>query len=132
MSFSRNDRNLRAGDGNRFPIDPSADTEATFATVIADALRRDFGAAPAHAKHIARLTGANLRTVQNWLQARNGPSGSALIVLMRHSDEVTSAVLLLSDRQHLQQAALRDKRLSQLRTAMHAVLNLLADAERTE
>lgn len=129
MSFSRNDRNLRAGDGNRFPIDPSADTEATFAAAIADALRRDFGAAPAHAKHIARLTGANLRTVQNWLQARNGPSGSALIVLMRHSDEVMSAVLLLSDRHDLHQSALLDKRLSQLRVAMLAVLNLLGKTE---
>lgn len=125
MSFSENDRNFRAGDGKKFPLNPSADTDATFAAVIADALRRDFGATPAHVKHIARLTGANLRSVQNWVQARNGPSGSALIVLMRHSEEVTSAVLLLSDRQELHYASLLKKRMAQLRIAMLAVLNLL-------
>lgn len=85
MSFSENDRNLRAEAGSKFPIDPSADTEAAFAAVIADALRRDFGSTPAHVKHIARLTGANARTVQNWLHSRNGPSGASLVVLMRHS-----------------------------------------------
>lgn len=125
MSFSENDRNFRADGGKKFPLNPSADTDATFAAVIADALRRDFGATPGHVKHIARLTGANLRSVQNWLQARNGPSGSALIVLMRHSEEVTSAVLLLSERGDLHHAASLRKRLGQLRTAILAVLSLL-------
>ncbi|MDE7549068.1 hypothetical protein PY793_13925 [Acetobacter fabarum] len=98
MSFTKKDRNFRVDDGNKFPLDPSADTEAAFANIIADALRRDFGNIPAHIKHIARLTGANLRTVGNWLSARNGPSGASLVVLMRHSDEVTKAVLELSER----------------------------------
>ncbi|MCP1232195.1 MULTISPECIES: hypothetical protein [Acetobacter] len=98
MSFTKKDRNFRVDKGNKFPLDPSADTEAAFATIIADALRRDFGNTPAHIKHIARLTGANLRTVGNWLSARNGPSGASLVVLMRHSDEVTKAVLELSER----------------------------------
>lgn len=98
MSFTKKDRNFRADKGNKFPLDPSADTDAAFATIIADALRRDFGSTPAHIKHIARLTGANVRTVGNWLSARNGPSGASLVVLMRHSDEVTIAVLKLSAR----------------------------------
>lgn len=98
MSFTKKDRNFRVDEGNKFPLDPSADMEATFANIIADALRRDFGNTPAHIKHIARLTGANLRTVGNWLSARNGPSGASLVVLMRHSDEVTKAVLELSER----------------------------------
>ena len=98
MSFTKKDRNFRVGEGNKFLLDPSADTEAAFANIIADALRRDFGNTPAHIKHIARLTGANLRTVGNWLSARNGPSGASLVVLMRHSDEVTKAVLELSER----------------------------------
>ncbi len=38
-------------------MDPGADVEAAFAGVIADALRKDFGDAPTHVKHIARLTG---------------------------------------------------------------------------
>lgn len=98
MSFTKKDRNFRADEGNKFPLDPSVDTEAAFANIIADALRRDFGSTPAHIKHIARLTGANVRTVGNWLSARNGPSGASLVVLMRHSDEVTKAVLELSER----------------------------------
>lgn len=126
MSFSGNDRNLRGGPGKEFPINPAADTQASFAGLIADALRRDFGATPAHVKHIARLTGANLRTVQNWLQARNGPSGAALVVLMRHSLEVTSAVLHLSDRSDLQHSALLHSRFAQLRMALTSVLAMLA------
>ena len=98
MSFSRKNRNLRAGTGNGFPVNPAAETDALLADVIARALKEDFGATPSHVKHLARLTGANERTVHNWLLARNGPSGTALIVLMRHSDAVAEAVLTLADR----------------------------------
>lgn len=128
MSFARNDRKVRVESGREFPIDPGADTEAAFAAVIADALRRDFGDAPTHVKHIARLTGVNGRTVQNWLQARNGPSGSGLVVLMRHSDEVTAAVLTLADRLELRDRAAASIRLSDLRKAILAVLPHLPDA----
>lgn len=125
MSFSTNDRKLRAGEGKSFPINPAADTEATFAAIIAAALRKDFGDTPAHVKHIARLTGVNARTVQNWLQARNGPSGAGLVVLMRHSDEVTTAVLLLSDREDLQRTAETGKRMAELKSAVTALHRLL-------
>ncbi len=127
MSFARNDRKVRAESGREFPIDPGADTEAAFAAVIADALRRDFGDTPAHVKHIARLTGVNGRTVQNWLQARNGPSGAGLVVLMRHSDEVTAAVLTLADRHDLRDGAATGVRLSDLRKAILAVMPHLPD-----
>lgn len=125
MSFSRNDRNLRAGAGNSFPINPAADTEATFAVIIADALRRDFGSTPAHVKHIARLTGANARTVQNWLHARNGPSGASLVVLMRHSDEVTNAVLALAERADLERAASMKRGQQELRLAALSLLKII-------
>ncbi|WP_404365827.1 hypothetical protein AB5I39_09665 [Sphingomonas sp. MMS24-J45] len=125
MSFSKNDRKVRAESGSSFPLDPSADTEATFAAVIADALRRDFGSTPAHVKHIARLTGANGRTVQNWLNARNGPSGAGLVVLMRHSDEVTTAVLGLADREQLRHAVDLSKNMASLKTAINSVVALL-------
>lgn len=127
MSLSRNDRKVRAGDGKSFPIDPAADTEATFAAVIADALRRDFGDTPAHVKHIARLTGANARTVQNWLQARNGPSGAGLVVLMRHSDEVTTAVLALAERDQLQRESATRAALGELRRVIIVALAHLPD-----
>ncbi|MCH4092019.1 hypothetical protein [Acetobacter sp.] len=125
MSFSNKDRKIHAKDGNNFPVDPSADTEATFAVIIADALRRDFGSTPAHVKHIARLTGANMRTVGNWLSAKNGPNGSSLVVLMRHSDEVTMAVLKLSEREDLQRAVSERKILKELRCVLIAALKYL-------
>ena len=128
MSFSRNDRKVRGGTGNGFPLDPGADTEATFAAVIADALRRDFGDTPAHVKHIARLTGANARTVQNWLQARNGPSGAGLVVLMRHSDEVTTAVLALAERDGLTRASALLKNAAGMRAAVSSLLALLPES----
>jgi len=125
MSFSWEHRNLRADSGNGFPIDPSADTLASFAGIIADALRADFGTSPAKVKHIARLTGSNPRTVQNWLYARNGPSGAGLVVLMRHSDAVTSAVLTLADRQELQRGAVLEKAKAELRTAITSLLDCI-------
>ncbi|WP_338333158.1 hypothetical protein [Acetobacter sp. LMG 32666] len=118
MSFTKKDRNVRVNKGSNFPLDPSADTEAAFATIIADALRRDFGNTPAHVKHIARLTGANLRTVGNWVSARNGPSGASLVVLMRHSDEVTIAVLELSARLGLWRAMSETKSRKELYRAV--------------
>lgn len=125
MSFSKKDRKIRAKEGNKFPVDPSADTEAAFAVVIADALRRDFGSTPAHVKHIARLTGANMRTVGNWLSAKNGPNGASLVVLMRHSNEVTMAVLKLSEREYLQRAVSEKKSLKELRRALIAAMKHL-------
>ncbi len=125
MSFSREHRNLRADSGSGFPIDPSADTLASFAGVIADALRADFGTSPAKVKHIARLTGSNPRTVQNWLYARNGPSGAGLVVLMRHSDAVTSAVLALADRSELQRSAVLQRASDELRSAIAYFLDCL-------
>ena len=98
MSFSTDDRKLRGRNGNRFPFDPATETGALLAEVVAEALKADFGAIPSHVKHLARLTGTNERTVHNWLLARNGPSGTALVMLMRHSDAVTEAVLALAGR----------------------------------
>ena len=123
MSLSGKDRNLRAEAGNRFPMDPAADTMEVFASVIADALRRDFGTTPTKVKHIARLTGTNARTVQNWLHARNGPSGAGLVVLMRHSDAVTEAVLELADRHNAKRFAKSDRLITELRTLATSLLD---------
>jgi len=125
MSFSRMGRKVRAKDGKGFPIDPGADTAATFALVIADALRRDFGTSPAKVKHIARLTGANVRTVQNWIYARNGPNGAGLVVLMRHSDAVMDAVLSLAGRAEIQDQAKLGKAAHHLRVAAASILDCL-------
>lgn len=125
MSLSSKDRELRAEGGNQFPIDPAVDTVASFASVIADALRRDFGTSPTKVKHIARLTGTNARTVQNWLYERNSPSGAGLVVLMRHSDAVTQAVLELADRYEIQHAARIGKLRGDLRSLILTLLEHL-------
>ena len=47
---------------------------------------------------VVQLTGANDRTVRNWFEAKNGPSGELLVALCRHSDEVLDTVLRLAGR----------------------------------
>ena len=43
--------------------------------------------------------------MRNWLKGKNGPSGSNLVILMRHSDRVLRTVLELADRRDLVLAA---------------------------
>ena len=47
------------------------------------------------------MTHSNERAVRNWLEGKNGPSGSNLVVLMRHSDRVLRTVLELAYRRDL-------------------------------
>lgn len=79
-------------------------------------------------KHIARLTGANARTVQKWLQARNDPSGAALMVLMWHSDEVTKAVLALAERDGLTRASARVRNAAGMGVAINSHFALLPES----
>ncbi|ATY30610.1 hypothetical protein [Sphingomonas psychrotolerans] len=125
MSFSEKDRKVRAESGRRFPIDPLAETQATLASVVSDALKQDFGGTPGHAKHIAQLMGVSPRTVKNWLQSQNGPNGAGLIVLMRHSDAVATAVLELADRRDAGQRLRSEQLRKQLRSLILALLDFL-------
>lgn len=125
MSFSKKDRSFRASAGNRFPLDPAADTEATLAAVVADALRKDFGDTPARVEYVARLTGMNPRTVKNWLQARNGPNGAGLVVLMRHSDAVASAVLMMAERHDVRKRLECESTMRELRRLAAALVDQL-------
>ncbi|QOG06561.1 hypothetical protein IGS74_18960 [Aureimonas sp. OT7] len=72
-----------------------------FAREVAAALDAEFGGRPHKVKEVARLTGYNQRTVKNWFQARNGPSGECLVTLMRHSDHVLRLVLRQAKREEL-------------------------------
>lgn len=107
MSFTKNDRKLQSNSGKTFPTagTPILDS-LSFRTAIADALRRDFGAAPASVKRVARLIGANERGVRNWFDASNGPSGEHLVALMRHSPATLQTVLVLAGQVGLVQAQL--------------------------
>ena len=64
-----------------------------FDAEIASALEKMLRDGKIRIKTVAGWTGANERTVKNWVSGRYGPCGSHLIVLMRHSDEVLESVL---------------------------------------
>ena|SRR5579863_8966895 len=72
-----------------------------FAEVIAAAMQAEWGATPSARKEVGRITRANERSVRNWFEGKNGPSGEHLVLLIRHSDAVLEAVLELADRQPL-------------------------------
>ena len=70
--------------------------QINFADEIASALDRMLRDGSVRIKTVAGWTGANERTVKNWVSGQYGPCGSHLIVLMRHSDEVLESVLSMA------------------------------------
>ena len=97
----KNDRKFQSKSGKTFQ---DLDTES-FVRAIAVALKAEIGATPSALKTVAQLTHSNERAVRNWLEGKNGPSGSNLVILMRHSDRVLRTVLELADRRDLVLAA---------------------------
>jgi hypothetical protein len=87
----------RGGDSSS---DSSLDDHA-FAMKIASALTSELKDRNSRAKLVAGWTGANERTVKNWISGRYGPCGRHLVVLAQHSDQVLNAILLMADRQDL-------------------------------
>src|ERR1700690_4294007 len=84
------------GRSSNFSLDDHA-----FAMKIALALRSELRDRNSRAKLVASWTGANERTVKNWILGRYAPSGRHLVILARHSDQVLNAVLSMADRQNL-------------------------------
>ena len=64
---------------------------------IAVALKSELKDRNSRAKLVASWTGANERTVKNWILGRYAPCGRHLVVLARHSDQVLSAILSMAD-----------------------------------
>jgi hypothetical protein len=104
MSFTENDRKIQSESGKSFPTS-NEHARPLFVKTIALALKEEFGGGPSAIKTAARLTRANERTVRNWFEAKNGPSGENFIPLLRYSDVVLRAVLDLADRRDLGAAA---------------------------
>lgn len=122
MSFPENDRKTQSKSGKTFPDDRGYN-RAPISPAIADALRAEFGRAGAAVKVVARLTDANERTVRNWFEGKNAPSGENLIVLIHHSDAVLETVLGLSRRSEL----LVVGKLDSLRTQLEQVVVALGE-----
>jgi hypothetical protein len=82
--------------GSDFNLDDRA-----FAMKIALALKSELKDRSSRAKLVAGWTGANERTVKNWILGRYAPCGRHLVVLAQHSDQVLNAILSMADRQDL-------------------------------
>jgi hypothetical protein len=86
-----------------------------YAAVVAAALRSQLGNTHQAIKTVARWTDVGERTIKNWFAGTNGPSGNHLIALLRHSDEVLEACLLLAGRDRVLAHTKFDAALQKLR-----------------
>jgi hypothetical protein len=68
---------------------------------IAAALKSELRNRNSRAKLVAGWTGANERTVKNWILGRYAPCGRHLIALAQHSDQVLNAILSMAGREDL-------------------------------
>jgi len=93
-------------------------TNGCFVEEIASALKRSLGGSRAGVKTVAAWTGADEKTVKNWFSGTYGPSGTHLIALARHSDEVLWTFLAMAGREDLMVAI-------KLATAEQAIADLL-------
>lgn len=73
----------------------------SYAATVAAALREGVGDTHQAVKTVMRWTGADERTIKNWFAGTNGPSGTHLITLLQHSDEVLEACLFLAGRERI-------------------------------
>src|SRR5712671_1134366 len=97
MSFPKKGKSFPkwGGDGSSdFSLDDHA-----FAMKIASALTSELKDRNSRAKLVAGWTGANERTVKNWISGRYAPCGRHLVILAQHSDQVLNAILSMADRQ---------------------------------
>jgi hypothetical protein len=111
----------RDGDGGS---DCNLDDEA-FAMRIALALKSELKDRNSRAKLVAGWTGANERTVKNWISGRYAPCGRHLMVLAQHSDQVLDAILSMADRRDL----LLARRVGDLRKKVFEMAALMGETE---
>jgi hypothetical protein len=98
-SYPKKGKSFPKRDGNGVS-DFSLD-DHTFAMKIASALKAELKDRNSRAKLVAGWTGANERTVKNWILGRYAPCGRHLVLLARNSDQVLNAILSIADRQDL-------------------------------
>ncbi len=104
MSFPKKGRKFRTDSGKTFPKSSGSvgvSDGYEFAAVIAETLRGTFGETRMSVKTVMAYTGAGERTVKNWFGGKNGPNGENLVELVRNSDEVLKALLLMAGREDI-------------------------------
>lgn len=99
-----------------------------FVEEISAALKRSLGDGRASVKTVAAWTGANEKTVKNWLSGTYGPSGAHLVALARHSDEVLFTFLAMAGREDLMVAI----KLAVAEQAVEALLEAVRQLSREE
>ena len=88
--------------GKTFPDDDEGKVDRLkYQMAIAAALKRELGGSHRAIKIVMRWTGVSERTAKNWLASSHGPAGEHLVELMRNSNEVLAAVLVLAGRGEL-------------------------------
>lgn len=108
--------------GNVFPARGDGQCDArSYAASIGAALRDELGDSHRATKTLVQWTGAHERTVKNWLTGTSGPSGSHLMAVIRHSDMVFAAVMLMADREQ----AVAVQKLVDARDTLIGVLEIL-------
>ena|ERR1051326_8355250 len=83
--------------GNFFPVSGTR----MYPRAVAAALRAEIGENHQALKTVMRWTGANERTVKNWLSGKSGPRGEHLVGLLHHSDKMLEAILQLAGRDQI-------------------------------
>ncbi len=104
MSFRKKGRKVRPVSGKTFPRSSGTVEKSDgydFTAVIAETLRETYGRSGRSIKTVMAYTGAGERAVKNWFGGKNGPNGENLVKLVRHSDEVLEALLLMAGREDI-------------------------------
>jgi hypothetical protein len=96
-------------------------SQIEYRNAIWRALTDELGGTHRAAKTTMRWAGVSERTARNWISGSHAPAGEHLIELMRNSDAVLSAVLVLAGRREVYAFA----RLDLVRTELHAMLNAI-------
>lgn len=86
-----------------------------FRPALAKVLKEELGGTNQAAKSIMKWASVSERTAKNWIGGTHTPSCENLIELMRHSDAVLAAVLVMSGRQESQNAISVEQLKDQLR-----------------
>ena len=104
MSFRKKGRKVRPVSGITFPRSSGTVEKSDsydFKAVIAETLRETYGRSGRSIKTVMAYTGVGERAVKNWFGGKNGPNGENLVELVRHSDEVLEALLLMAGREDI-------------------------------
>ncbi len=130
MSFHKKGRKVRPVSGITFPRSSGTVERSDsydFKAVIAETLRETFGKSGRSIKTVMAYTGAGERAVKNWFEGKNGPNGENLVKLVRHSDEILEALLIMAEREDILAGKLLVDARDELVEMLEIIDELLAD-----